>query len=396
MSGKPRLLIVSGSYPRITCGVAGHVRLIAERTEKLGLYDISVLTSADEAVDVGLAQGYRVLPRVESWSLVQAKRICELILAERPDIVHIQNPTARYVGWRSVVMSRVGPILKKLAPRVRLVVMQHDIAVGRKLFQYRYYPLLHNADAVVVSNSRDEQAVRRLGVPESKLYRAPVSSHFAGQAPTAEDKLQARAELGIAKDAWCVSYFGFIHPGRHIDVVLRGLAELKKRGRSVFGIMMGGAFPGADNYYHGCQKLGKELGLAAELHWTGYASEEQIAQGLAASDIFVSLPGRGADMRNTSLQTAMLARLPVVTSENPRYYIDSDLRAMGCECIRPGDAGQLCEAIEKIIQRPPSAEMRARRAAFLEPEKVWARHIEVNLRAYQDLEPLEPGRFEDY
>jgi len=195
MSQKPRLLIVSGSFPEIRCGVSGHVRIIADGAVHTGEYEVCVLTCDDPAVDTSLAQGYTVYPRIRQWRATKAYSICREILSLCPDVVHIQNPTVKYSGLRSVTMSAVGLLLKILAPKVRLVVMQHDIAIGNPLWRWRYYPLFAAADAVVVSNSRDEQAIRAQGISRSKIYRAPVSSHISLHRASAEQKKRSREAL---------------------------------------------------------------------------------------------------------------------------------------------------------------------------------------------------------
>ncbi|MCP4710034.1 MAG: glycosyltransferase family 4 protein, partial [Planctomycetes bacterium] len=159
MTQKPRLLIVSGSYPDIPCGMSGHVKLIAERIVELGGHDVSVLTSADPSVNPDVAKGYEVFPAIKKWNTYSAYSICRQIISHKPDIVHIQNPTIKYTGWRSGIMSLVAPMLKKMQPSLRLVVTQHDIAIGEPLLRWRYFPLFSAADALIVSNSRDYQAV---------------------------------------------------------------------------------------------------------------------------------------------------------------------------------------------------------------------------------------------
>jgi glycosyltransferase involved in cell wall biosynthesis len=400
MSHKPRLLIVSGSFPEIRCGVSGHVRIIAEGAVHTGDYEVSVLTSDDPAVKSHLAQGYTVHPRIQVWCPTKALSICREILFLSPDVVHIQNPTVKYTGKRSLTMSAVGPLLKLKAPKVRLVVMQHDIAIGDPLLRFRYYPLFAAADAVVVSNSRDEQAIRAQGIYRHKLYRAPVSAHLALHPPSAEQKMRSRQALGIPTDAVCAVHFGYIHPLRNVDVLLRALAVLPKRlrdnhahaarehaTRKVYGLILGGAFAGAEDYYEQCKSLARRLGLDRRVTWTGFATAEQIADGLAAADVFVNLPQRGADLRNTSILTGMLAHLPVVTTRNYRYYRDAELESLGCLCVHPRDPRAVADAICRYLVSPPSPEELARRVAILNPEKIWTRHIDINHRAYRGETP---------
>ena len=384
LSIKRRLVIVSGSFPDISCGVSGHIAIIAERIVQCGAYDVHVLTSDDPAINNDIAKGYQVHPLIKKWGVIQADSICGKITSLEPDIVHIQNPTIKYRGWASGTMSAVVPRLKKRMPKVRIVVTQHDIALSKPLFRWRYYPLLRGADAITVSNSRDYQAVRAQGINADKIYRTPVSSHFAIRAAGAQRKKTAREQLAMPQDALCVSYFGFVHPERNVDVLIRALHLLKKQNLNIHGLVMGGPFPESRAYYDQCGQLAKELGLGEHITWTGFASEDQIMNGFAASDIFVTLPQRGADMRNTSLISAMLAELPVISSRNEHYYVDSDLEQLGCICVSPKDAQAVAEVIAGLVSSPPSTDLLTRRAALLEPEKVWARHAEVLCRAYRN------------
>jgi glycosyltransferase involved in cell wall biosynthesis len=383
MSEKCRVVIVSGSYPAMRCGVAGHVALIAEATAQAGGYGVEVLTSDDPAVKIEPGLGYRVHPTIRSWGFFEAGAIVEAICELSPDVVHIQNPTVKYAGWRSAVMSRVGPLLKRRRPEVRLVVMQHDAALSRPIFRGRFGPLLRCADAVTVSNSRDQQAAEDLGVEAEKIYRTPVSSHFPILRSSQVDRGVLRAKLGIPAGTVCVAYFGFVHPGRNVDVLVKALGNLHERGRDIFGLMLGGPSAGAQRYYGRCRELSQKLGIGERILWTGYAAGETVAEGLAAADVFVSLPERGADLRNTSILAGLLAELPVITTENPHYYTDEELRRLGCFYVPARDAEALAESVLLAVSDPPPAEFRARTADELAPEKVWRRHVEMNLRAYQ-------------
>jgi len=115
--------------------------------------------------------------------------------------------------------------------------------------------------------------------------------------------------------------------------------------------------------------------------WTGFAGEETIADGLAGADVFVSLPQRGADMRNTSILTGILAELPVITSVNGRYGFDRDLEGFGCAFVDPHDAEGLAEAIERMVEDGPARSELAERARRLDPDAVWERHVDVHVRA---------------
>ena len=114
---------------------------------------------------------------------------------------------------------------------------------------------------------------------------------------------------------------------------------------------------------------------------------------MAGADVFVSLPQRGADMRNTSILSAMLADLPIVTTHNAKFFEDREMEELGCVCLRKIEPGAVAEAILKALGNQPSSEFLERRREWLEPEAVWKKHVEILLRACRGLPPLKTELF---
>jgi len=389
MANKPRLVLVSGSFPKIQCGVSGHTELIARLTAQRREYDVHVLTADDPLVDPSLAQGYTLHCLVKKWHLFHARALARTILSLQPDLVHIQNPTIKHYRFHALTMSVVVPYLKKLAPALPVIVTQHDLAVGRSWGRWRYYPLFHAADAVCVSNSRDEQAVLAQKIAPHKVYRAPVSSHFADPPARTPAAIQAaRRFFNIDPALNTLAYFGYIHPGRNIHVLLQALHHLNQRGQRLHTLIIGGPFPKHQDYYEHCRNLADRFHLQPYLTWTGFAQESQIAQGLLAAEVFISLLERGADLRNTSIISAMLAQLPIITTVNPRFYVDRDLQILRCRLVNPHAPQAVAEEIVQALHCPPDAEFLARRAELFRPEKIWRQHIDTHQRAYRRLPPV--------
>ncbi len=380
-----RLIIVSGSFPDIPCGVSPHTARIAGMLSERNSYDVHVLTSADSRINPDVVDGYQLHPVIRRWGVVNARGICRAILSLKPSVVNIQNPSIKYRRWNSLTMSVVVPLLKKMAPRLPVVLMQHDIAVGGA--RWRYRPLLRAADAVLVSNSRDEQAVLAQSVPAEHIYRAPVSSHIpvrsvcVGNDEANSVRADLRKSFGIADGSCCVMHFGFIHPDRNIHIMLQSLARLRDSGIDVCGLVVGSAPPEQKRYYRYCQRLANRLNLQSRVIWTGFADENTVVDCLIAADVFVSLLSRGADMRNSSIITAMLAQLPVITTINPKYYEDRDLAELGCVMVPPRDVDAVARAINDLRSHKPDTERLGAVSQLLSPERVWAKHIDIILQA---------------
>ncbi len=324
---------------------------------------------------------FQVHPIIKKWGIAHTGSICRTILEFQPDIIYIQNPTIKYSRWGSLLMSRLVPRLKRSAPQTRIVVMQHDLAISHPCFRWRYQPLLRAADALIVTNSRDALAAQHLSIEAQKIYRAPLSTHFHLHQPGLDIKKKARTIMNLPGGEFIVVFFGFIVPGRNIDILIRALAKLRRKGRPVHGLIMGGPHDYAPKYYSQCQKLAKKLRLHNHLTWTGYVSDQQVADGLAAADVFVSLLQRGADLRNSSILTGILAGLPVITSSNSRYYMDPDLEKLGCCCVDPRDYQAVAYAIEQVMENPPDLEILKQRAQAWEPQRVWNYNMDVHIQA---------------
>jgi len=197
------------------------------------------------------------------------------------------------------------------------------------------------------------------------------------------NRRMGRQMLGIEEKAVCIAYFGFVLPGRNIDVLLDSIAGLRQEGVNAWGLIMGGEHPSTPGYLNKCRKYCENKGLKNFIVWTGFATDQQVAAGLAAADVFVSLPNRGADLRNTSIITAMRAQIPVITSHNERYFVDKDLVQMGCEIVPSRDITSLKTAIYKYTLSPPSPALLRQVSENLAPERIWTQHINILLEAFK-------------
>ncbi len=381
-SQRLKLTILTGSYPNVPCGISPYVAQILRRLIRREQLDITVVTGTDSTIDRNAVAGCRVVADIKSWAVRHFQEIAAAVLQQQPDIVFIQNPTVNYPGFKARVMNRVAAALKHREPDIRLCVFQHDIAVSHPLTRWRYDGLFRAVDAIVVSNQRDWQAIRDRGIADDKIIKAPFSSYFQIQGCDPGQKQAARRRMSIPPEAVCLVYFGYVVPGRCIDQLLQATRLLIDRGYPVHTLILGGPHPGSPDYFDQCRALGNRLGLDGHLIWTGFADDQQVIDGLNAADIFVSLPERGADMRNTSILTGILAGLPVITSRNDRYYRDPDLEAFGCITVSPRQPRQITQAVAALIETPVRPKELTQRATRLEPDRVWEAHIDMLLRAF--------------
>jgi len=109
-----RVLLVSGSYPPMPCGVGDYTAQLAKAFGRRGDVTVAVLTGipAEGVVE----EGVELFPVVRTWGISDAPSIVRRIRRWRPDVVHIQYPTHYYRGiqWVLPMLVRIanGPVVQ--------------------------------------------------------------------------------------------------------------------------------------------------------------------------------------------------------------------------------------------------------------------------------------------
>jgi len=393
----PRVVILSGVYPNMRCGVAHHTWAVAQALAELGRWDVHILTTDHPDVSVGRERSFGLHPVVKGWGVSRLPDIVRAVARLRPDVLHLQTPTAAYAGRACMTMPMLPLAGRRLWNRTRLVVTQHDLAVGHRVMQSKHMMLLKKADAVTVSNDRDRTvALRHAPAMSDRLHVARVGSHFRPPVLTNGGREELRREFGVPDDGIMLLYFGFVVPGRKLETLLHAAAQLKERGVRLRLVLVGGTGPGCERYAASCRSLTADLGLESEVLWTGYAEPRMVESALAAADLFIAAIERGADCRNSSILAAMEAGVPVLTTENPRYGTDRELRAGGqCRFFDACDPASLADTVEDALADGGALERMRGAARRTAARHTWDEHIRVLEMAYRGeppeaYDPCEP------
>lgn len=142
-------------------------------------------------------------------------------------------------------------------------------------------------------------------------------------------------------------FVGRLAPVKGLPILLRALEPLKAEFPKIHLTVIGDG-PGRK----ALEKQTKKAGLAENVSFAGYKSQSEVAEALAASDLFV-LPSF-AEGVPVVLMEAMAARRPVVTTHIagiPELVTDG---ASGL-LVPPGNPHALADAIGKILANPARA-----------------------------------------
>lgn len=94
-----RILLITGSFPPMKCGVGDYTSHLARALSKRANASVAVLTSvsANPVFDPDV----EVLPVLSKWGLRDIPAVVDIARKWRPDIVHVQYPTLVYglIQW---------------------------------------------------------------------------------------------------------------------------------------------------------------------------------------------------------------------------------------------------------------------------------------------------------
>jgi glycosyltransferase involved in cell wall biosynthesis len=374
----PRVAIVFGSFPPTHEGGADFMARFAPALAQVGA-EAHVITSAGPGPErESLGEGATVHRVVDDWTLGDGgrralRRVDELLRAEGVELIHVFFPD-------SILQATYQLPLAIGLRRVPLVTTFWNLGLGRRSpMALRLSALgLLARSAVLTSHDPSYLSVlRRLAAGTKQVHWLPAGSNIALE--TRRVRGAARRELGL-RDVPLLVYFGQLDFTRGIEDLFGALAGLRRGGRDVRLLMLGGADSARHDRY---SALAEELGLGESVIWTHYVGEQEAAELLASADICV-LPYRRRSLGRSAVAAALQLGVPTILAGTPEG-IEPLTPGHHVELVRPGAPMELGAAIARLLDDPERrAELGAgaREAARL---FAWPRIAEAALGIYRDV-----------
>lgn len=194
--------------------------------------------------------------------------------------------------------------------------------------------------------------------------------------PPEAERREARAELGIGEGQTVLLHFGWEWARKGGDVLAATIAELRRRGRDVVGLTVGGG--------EEARRAAAEAGIGDALR--SVEPDPDVRRRHAAADLFLS-PSRSEGMPFSVIE-ALCDGLPAVASDVTagQVAIGTDLAAYRLVGLDPV---AFADAVEALLDRPPevaAADAEAARAAMVERFDLvpWAERL---MAVYEEVSP---------
>lgn len=411
-----RVALVSGDFRPTRCGVAHYVSRLAEG---LAARDVqpAILTSRaalGEAprVSVHLDErvvGVPVVEAVQRWRIAELPALLRAAARLRPDVVHIQYAPSSYGHSRAITLAP--PLLRWLGmPTVvtiheyggwdaRLRPLPDELVrrLGRLGERGGWWDreallLATQTDRVIVTNSAHRDLLAgRLRSLNGRLQIVPIGPNVAvWECDQARTRRQARVELGLAETDPLVCFFGFVHPVKGIETLLRAFARLRSAWPGARLLLVGGIESlalrqdEAVRYEGELRTLIAELELGNAVAMTGFLPDAEVSARLQAADVCALPFNPGVNLKSGSLLAALAHGLPTVVTrgEQPAPTLRDGEHVL---MVPPRQPEALAEALDRLLRCPALREKLRAGALALAAQHDWSRIVEQHLAIYGEL-----------
>jgi glycosyltransferase involved in cell wall biosynthesis len=353
-SRKLKICLITGTFPPIRCGIGDYTAKLAAALAAVPETNIEVSVITSEQAASVEDKRVKLVALVPSWNWSGARHVIRYLLAERPDIVHFQYPTALY-GRHPAITLLPGLVrlwaLFKPGWKPTCVLTIHEYATFRALGKIRIW-LMALACQMVFGVSPDTvrtfQPLRFLG---KRLSHIPIGSNITTEVPPAyrQNPEEWRREHGVKIGCPVIAYFGFISPSKGLPTLIEAFSLLKKEAQLLLIAEPKAQDALYQSYFDNLNGLIKSKRLEQKIHWTGFATEEEVAAYLQSATIAVFPYTDGVSLRRGSLLAALANRVPVI-STFPKNSIDSEglVDSENIWLIPPENSAILNQVIEEL------------------------------------------------
>ena len=314
-----RILLVTGSYPPMPCGVGSYTAALAAALVRTNSLEVGVLTG-EGAINSNSGSGLEVVTLPCRWGWGDLGRLTRTIRKWKPDIVHVQYPTQAY-GDRSAPW--LIPAMLRMAG-IPVVQTWHEFMPRAHWLRVAIAAM---ATRVIVVRPNYEASLARW----FKKLLGQARPQYIPNAPVMEPCELTDIERQRIRERYApagrnlVVYFGFMYPHKGVEQMFE-IADPERDQLVIAGHMD----PAGSSYHRALADLAAAPKWRRATTFTGYLTEKN-ASDLAASADAVIFPFRdGVGSWNTSVAGVRTLGVFVIATARERQGYDAETNTFFC------------------------------------------------------------------
>jgi len=292
-----RLLLISGSYPPMRCGVGDYTRCLAESLADRSDVSLRVLTTVSAPSPDGDPPWlHRAMP---NWRLTALGPYLGLLREFQPDIVHIQYPTRGYSVWSGPAIL---PVLARAWGRASVVQTWHEYPYPASTRAGCAMLVLAAAASALIYVRPDypqhinETLSMLLG--RAKRHFVPNASVVPAVQLADQERAQTRADLGCGERR-LIAFFGFAHPQKGVDRLFHIADPTRDH------LVLIGELHENDPYHAHLIRVATSPPWRGHVTFSGFVEPARAAHLLASADAAVFPFLEGGGVWNSSVHAAV-------------------------------------------------------------------------------------------
>ena len=324
-----RVLLVTGSYPPMHCGVGDYAERLVSALARDGELQVSVLTSRGKVV---APEQPHVMRDVETWHRRGLDVYRQILQRIQPDVVHIQFPTQGYDfvnGLGSIA------IASRCYLNVPVVTTLHEFLP--RTARWAYALALASRAIITVRPHYYEQTPwpQKIFLSRSKMHFIENASVVPSVELDPQDREAIKERFG-RKGAKLVAFFGFAYPHKGVDRLFE-IADPSQHHLLIIGNLDEG-----DRYHAQLRALADSARWKRKVTLTGFLSPAEVGRLLSAADAVLFPYRNGGGVWNSSLHAAMNQGTFTIATSLQREGYDSSTNVF---YARPDDIAGMRQAL---------------------------------------------------
>ncbi len=326
------------------CGIATYLNYFLMAFRRV-YPDAKITVFAEDGAERITEKNFSVIP---CWNREKNYPDQILPLLNNLDILHIQH---EYSIYR--FDNRLPDLLEKVSSSIKKIITIHCVRPTefspRGFVDEEYAARIAKlADKVIVHLPSQSAILKRLGVPENKIFIIPHGTYL-----TNADKIESRRRLKLPEKGRILTMFGFLKSHKHYEIAIDALLSIIKNMPDVYLFIAGAPSPTAKpkdiEYAVKIEEMIKSLKIQSNVIYPKrFFSNEDVPYIFGASDI-VLFPYYEEDRSASgSFHLAMGAGKTVIASRIPKF---EELKNISDELlVLPFNAEGIANLAKRIFQ----------------------------------------------
>ena len=297
-----RVLIVTGSFPPMRCGIGDYSQSLAEELAKNHNINVAILTSLTGKSRT--KNSINVFEAIKKWEIINIFSAIKVIKNWNPDIVHIQYPTQGYGrGWLPYLLPMISFLMGK-----KIVQTWHEVHSRRDILELVLKSIVPSRLIFVRPQyKRMLHACLHWALWKKQTAFIPNASVIPRIELSDQTRLSVK-KLYLKNQKRLVVFFGFVYPNKGVELLFEIANPASDQ------IVIAGGIDKDSEYAHEILELASAESWRQKVTILGFLPTYDVAALLTVADAVI-LPFRtGGGEWNTSIHGAVLNGALVITT----------------------------------------------------------------------------------